>query len=336
MAILLVCKMNKIYAVILFTFSSLLVSCKKDHQSNEELNTTSTMASRFPLGSETNNDDETVINHVSSAPLISLSPPLEDDDWEDHSPLLPREEWVYDAPLMWQDNRDVDILLMRWDQAKQYCEDLTLGGYHDWRLPLLDEFFRITDPHQYQPSLQATFFHRSSDAYWSATPYPLDDALIFGLNFYDGSDGMASQNSSYHVRCVRGTLNAFPSFAKEQNETVLDTTQQLLWQDNIATENNFPLSHSQAEAYCEDLELDHLNNWRLPTISELRTLIDRSQSNPALSPVFQDRINSFVWSSSIYAPNPSKVWSIFFTDGNDYPRPKEQQGYVRCVTEITF
>jgi Protein of unknown function (DUF1566) len=55
-----------------------------------------------------------------------------------------RHTAIYRAPksdLMWtrRDNgKDV-----RWEQAVTYCEELTLGGYDDWRLPTLEELRSI-------------------------------------------------------------------------------------------------------------------------------------------------------------------------------------------------
>ena len=38
--------------------------------------------------------------------------------------------------LIWSDRSSNE---MNWNSAKQYCEDLTEGGYSDWRLPNIDE-----------------------------------------------------------------------------------------------------------------------------------------------------------------------------------------------------
>ena len=38
--------------------------------------------------------------------------------------------------LIWS---DCSANEMNWSSAKQYCEDLTEGGYSDWRLPNIDE-----------------------------------------------------------------------------------------------------------------------------------------------------------------------------------------------------
>jgi hypothetical protein len=52
-------------------------------------------------------------------------------------------------------------------------------------------------------------------------------------------------------------------------ETWTDTTSGLTWQ--VSPTDN--ISWEKAKAYCETLTLDTLSDWRLPTISELRTLV---------------------------------------------------------------
>ena len=49
-----------------------------------------------------------------------------------------------------------------------------------------------------------------------------------------------------------------------------DVGNSLQWQDPPASEMNF----DAAESYCEDLEQGGHDDWRLPSIDELRTLVD--------------------------------------------------------------
>jgi len=41
--------------------------------------------------------------------------------------------------LMWTKNGNLPNGAMTWDQAIDYCNNLTLGGYSDWRLPNVNE-----------------------------------------------------------------------------------------------------------------------------------------------------------------------------------------------------
>ena len=60
---------------------------------------------------------------------------------------------------------------------------------------------------------------------------------------------------------------------------VLDKETGLVWQRDT---DNTPKTWFEAWVYCYQLTLGARKGWRLPTIEELSTLVDPSQSNPAL------------------------------------------------------
>jgi len=53
--------------------------------------------------------------------------------------------------------------------------------------------------------------------------------------------------------------------------------------------------------------------WRVPTIEELRSLLDRSRCAPA--PAFPATPSGWVWSSSPYVCNANTAWAIYWYDG---------------------
>lgn len=60
------------------------------------------------------------------------------------------------------------------------------------------------------------------------------------------------------------------SHDETKGEAWIDESTDLTWQTGNSCS---PLSHESAVKYCENLEIDGIGDWRLPTISELRTLI---------------------------------------------------------------
>ncbi len=62
-----------------------------------------------------------------------------------------------------------------WADAKQYCEDLVLGGYDDWRLPNIDELETIIDYSRFDPAIDPVFNCRSGN-YWSSSTYVYNPA----------------------------------------------------------------------------------------------------------------------------------------------------------------
>ncbi len=76
------------------------------------------------------------------------------------------------------------------------------------------------------------------------------------------------------------------------------------------------------------------NDWRLPTIKELATLVDLSQSSPAVDPVFAATIqSSHYWSSTTSANNFHYAWLVEFPCGanNHLDGNKSSDHYVCAV-----
>ena len=114
----------------------------------------------------------------------------------------------------------------------------------------------------------------------------------------------------------------------DSKDFVLDTTTNLVWQDDITP---ISMNWSSAIDYCEDLTLGEYSNWRLPNFNELYFLADRSTVSPAISSIFQNVLSSRYWSSTTYADDTNDAWIVNFDDGNDFDNNKTRVYNVRCV-----
>ncbi|MDB1125014.1 Lcl C-terminal domain-containing protein [Vibrio algarum] len=137
--------------------------------------------------------------------------------------------------LMWEYNQaDAQY---DFDEAVEYCEAQTTGGYDDWRLPSIKELYSIADFNGAMstdadvddvPYIDEDYFGFDYDSaqpfatqFWSSTEYLInmvagsndeedDDAgywAALGFNFADGHIKSYSEDSSpsgLYVRCVRG------------------------------------------------------------------------------------------------------------------------------------
>ena len=112
-------------------------------------------------------------------------------------------EIVYDSNtgLYWQDNSDVNFLA--WQDAINYCENLELNAYSDWRLPNVNELSSLIDDTKSSPAIPATFLNTDSSSYWSSTSLQGDTANAWYVNFYNGNVYYDSKTFNYYVRCVR-------------------------------------------------------------------------------------------------------------------------------------
>ena len=111
---------------------------------------------------------------------------------------------VYDkeTKLTWQ--REGSSKKMTWSDAKEYCINLLLGGYDDWRLPNIDELKSIVKYDRYDPAINTDYFDIKSSWYWSSTTYVSNSSDAWGVNFNRGSDGWGSKSGHGCALCVRG------------------------------------------------------------------------------------------------------------------------------------
>jgi hypothetical protein len=75
------------------------------------------------------------------------------------------------------------------------------------------------------------------------------------------------------------------------------------------------------------------SDWRIPTVKELQSLVDYSQSLPAISPDLpgvMTGVGIYYWTSTP-AVSPSDAWFVHFDDGIVNANPKFWQQRVRAV-----
>ena len=116
-----------------------------------------------------------------------------------------KKEIVVDSNtnLMWQDNTDVQNIKIKWIEAIDYCENLTLAGFDNWRLPNIVELKSILDLDKLEPAIIDVFVNTSSSFYWSSTSGKSFTYGAWGVDFYDGIVDWNVKSRIYLVRCVR-------------------------------------------------------------------------------------------------------------------------------------
>jgi hypothetical protein len=101
-------------------------------------------------------------------------------------------------------------------------------------------------------------------------------------------------------------------FVDNGNGTVTDTTTGLMWQKETAPGT---YTWQQALEYAESLifPLNGYSDWRLPNINELQTLLDHSNFNPAIYPIFKPHTVS-----SDYCSSTSNIRHSHFASSVDF------------------
>ncbi len=104
--------------------------------------------------------------------------------------------------LTWQ-QQDDDVP-RPWATAISYCQNLTLAGRLDWRLPDIKELASIVYDLLVGPAIDNVAFPgTNSSEYWSATSYAVDNTNAWVVNFNNGADDTVNMSFGPYVRCVR-------------------------------------------------------------------------------------------------------------------------------------
>ncbi|MBI4602372.1 MAG: DUF1566 domain-containing protein [Planctomycetes bacterium] len=131
-------------------------------------------------------------------------------------------------------------------------------------------------------------------------------------------------------------------FVDNGDGTVTDNCTGLMWQKDTADVNgDGRLSQEwdggdavpwcDALAYCESLTFADHDNWRLPNVRELQSIVNYGRDDPPLDPVFGAAAFTFHWSSTSHAVDPVYAWRVSFGAGEVYGEDKVNGYYVRAV-----
>jgi hypothetical protein len=102
-----------------------------------------------------------------------------------------------------------------------------------------------------------------------------------------------------------------PRFIDNGDNTITDTNTGLIWTKNTIAKD---VGHEAAEKAVADLD----GSWRLPTIEELRELIDYTKRRPAIdTEAFPDTESDWYWTSTPVAGYEDAArWVVGFDDGD--------------------
>ena len=239
--------------------------------------------------------------------------------------------------LMWQ---QVDGGEMTIENAMNYCDTLTLGGFTDWRLPTAHEAFSIQNMQYTNPSLNTSIFPVTGAEYWWSSNKQANDAnKVWCINAGGGIGNhpktetiSAGGTKKFHVRAVRGIF--IPQvisnhFTDNGNGTITDNVTNLLWQKIHSTDS---LSWEQSLTYADTATIGGYTDWRLPNIKELQSINDENLINPSVNNAFFSNVgvNKF-WSSTSLPNQTTKAWYLSTQFGITTYDAKTIKHYIYCV-----
>jgi len=118
---------------------------------------------------------------------------------------------------------------------------------------------------------------------------------------------------------------------------VIDDTNRMMWQDSQENEKVL-LTQDHAIEYCEKLNQSGFSDWKLPTVEQYKTVIDKSRIRAQLmiNKAFRYALADDYWSSDrTWIRNFGQYgYYVFFKSGSVYYQNRTYPKYVRCVRNL--
>lgn len=117
-------------------------------------------------------------------------------------------------------------------------------------------------------------------------------------------------------------------------EDLIYVKDDLVWQDD-KNSTKIKLNSLDAKNYCKSLSLATKNDWRLPTYTQMLTLINYYRYEPAKVDGLNNVRNDKYWTISSDATDISANWYIDFTYGQTGTTLKYTKLNVKCVRDLS-
>ena len=127
-----------------------------------------------------------------------------------------------------------------------------------------------------------------------------------------------------------GDAGRIEAYTDNHDGTVTDNVTELVWQQMAPTSNNF--TQASAASYCKGLAVGGYQDWRLPSMIELISLVDFGRASPCIdTDYFPGASAAAFWSSTPAANSTLFGWGVTFLYGEVGTNSVNFPVSVRCV-----
>jgi sulfatase modifying factor 1 len=217
------------------------------------------------------------------------------------------------------------------------CDALVAAGYSDWRLPTVAELWSTVDFGRGNPAVALPLAVTAGSVAWTAVKNA-DSAWSVALA--DGRSALLPAPAQASAWCVRADPWPKPVPAQRfkfytvtfgsTSDVVVDQLSGLQWQGTASPPPKSPLSSA---GWCRNLGLAG-HGWRMPTVAEMASVIDRSGYTPAIAPGFFQKPEGVFAALSFSAADPGLFWTVDFATGALEPLSlADGTARARCVRD---
>ncbi len=261
-----------------------------------------------------------------------------------------------------------DARTYSFDEANALTGTVTFAGKNDWRLPNIRELQTLVDRTVYDPAIDSVAFPNTQHmSYMSFLSSPSTTRVYF----FNGTTYSGAVRSDGAVRLVRGgeSFSALLNIARPTSDyvdrgdgTVTHTPTNLTWKrcaegqtwtGSTCSGDAMIYNFDQANALTGTTAFAGQNDWRLPTLDELLSLVDYSLVDyyKSLNYSLEENYSSIAgvaMNTSIFPVTPTapgQYWSnspglptsqalaviVYYGDGNTYSLERDMKQPVRLV-----
>lgn len=165
------------------------------------------------------------------------------------------------------------------EEAKEFLKKANqteLDGYSDWRLPLREELRSIMCYDGRIPAVEGDSFKNIAPGFvWTAQENKNDNSLAWAFYMGYGCCVVMRKEEFGGVILVRGNKSSYEMKSDERfiinnDGTVTDKITSLMWMKDETP----MLTIEEAKEYCKNMNLGGYNDWYLPSMKELGTIVN--------------------------------------------------------------
>lgn len=230
--------------------------------------------------------------------------------------------------LMWTKNATPAEFTQTWEEAFEYVDRMNAScvyGHDDWRLPDRRELFSLISHSRFNPALPAghPFTNVFAGYYWTSNSCAQWPKQAWYVHLGGGRVFKGMKQGSYLVWPVRQWQSSNPIAPDHRFETsgllVSDRSTGLMWfRSAISSQDILDWPAALLDMQRLNANRAHgYDDWRLPNIRELESLVALDQHSPAIaeSHPFQN-VSEGYWSSTTSVYDPAYAWVLYTDDGN--------------------